>query len=57
MATQFFVKYIGDRYVTVAKAKTEQEAHILHSNDYQTCSESFYKWVIENTRKLGNKTA
>lgn len=50
--TRYFVKFIGDKNVSLAKAHTEQEAELLRRNQYESASESFYNWVRQNTRPV-----
>jgi hypothetical protein len=52
MDVQYFVKFIGDRYVTVAKARSSSEADTLRRNQYEPTTPEFYHWVRDNTRPL-----
>jgi len=50
--TQYFVKFISDKNVTIAKAETETDAKILMQNQYEPTTPEFYQWVIENTTRI-----
>lgn len=52
METRYFVKFIGDKHVTVAIAQTPADAEILLANQYEETTEAFYNWVRSNTRKI-----
>ena len=49
---QYFVKFIGDRHVTVAKAYSEYEADVLRRNQYEPTTPEFYEWVRRTTRPV-----
>ncbi len=52
MDTRYFVKFIGDKHVTVALAKTASEAKALQNNQFEETTAEFYNWVREKTRKI-----
>lgn len=53
MQTRYFVKFIGDKHVTVAKAQNPYQAEILLNNQYEETTLAFYTWVQQNTRQVG----
>jgi hypothetical protein len=52
METRYFVKFIGDKHVTIAKAATQNETEILRRNQYEETTENFYQWLSQNTRRI-----
>jgi hypothetical protein len=55
---QYFVKFIGDQHVALAKAHTDEEVEILLLNHYEATTEDFYDWVLQQTQPLNTvKTA
>lgn len=52
MNTRYFVKFIGDKNVTVAVARSENDAETLLANNYEETTADFYNWVQSNTRKI-----
>lgn len=52
METRYFVKFVGDKNVTVAVAKSSEEANILKQNQYEETTREFYNWVLSNTSKI-----
>lgn len=55
METQYFVKFIGDKNVALARAHNAHEAEVLRRNQYDACSRDFYQWVISNTAMLTSR--
>lgn len=53
METRYFVKFIGDKNVTLAVARSRAEARILTDNQYEETTKSFYEWLRSQTRKIG----
>ena len=51
METRYFVKFIGDTFVTVAKAQDAAEAQTLIDNQYEETTDDFYDWVRSITRR------
>ncbi len=49
METRYFVKFVGEKHVTVAKARNTQDVETLLRNQYEETTEIFYNWVRENT--------
>ncbi len=56
MGTKYFVKFIGDKHVTVAVARNEEEAQTLSRNHFEETTETFYNWVRSNTQPLSGHT-
>ena len=52
MQIRYFVKFIGDKFVTLAKAHDDAEASTLIHNQYEETTESFYNWVRTQTAQL-----
>lgn len=52
MGTRYFVKFIGDKHVTVALAHNTEEAQTLIRNQFEETTENFYRWVQANTQPL-----
>ncbi|MCI0712636.1 MAG: hypothetical protein L0154_20945 [Chloroflexi bacterium] len=52
MDIQYFVKFIGDKHVTVAKAYNENEAKVLRTNQYEKTTPQFYEWVRSKTNLI-----
>jgi hypothetical protein len=51
METRYFVKFIGEKHVTIAKAKSPNEVETLRRNHYEETTHTFYSWVYQNTQK------
>ena len=56
METRYFVKFVGDTFVTVAKAHSDTEAETLLDNQYEETTEEFFDWVRSNTSELSPST-
>lgn len=52
MESRYFVKFIGDKHVTVAIANSSEEANTLKHNQFEETTQSFYQWVQNQTRKV-----
>ncbi|MEM6282731.1 MAG: hypothetical protein AAF787_11100 [Chloroflexota bacterium] len=52
METRYFVKFIGDKHVTIAKAHNVAEAAVLIDNQYEETTEFFYNWVRQQTAQV-----
>ena len=52
METRYFVKFVGEKHVTVAKARTAQEVETLLTNQYEETTESFFNWIRDNTTQI-----
>lgn len=52
METRYFVKFIGDKNVTLALAHTESEAEILVNNQFEETTAEFYEWVRSQTSEV-----
>ncbi|MEM9952608.1 MAG: hypothetical protein AAF846_13465 [Chloroflexota bacterium] len=52
METRYFVKFIGDKHVTLAVASNTQEAETLKHNKFEETTQHFYQWVQSQTRKI-----
>ncbi len=55
MTTKYFVKFIGDKNVTLAKAHNRHQENILRRNNYEQTTEQFYQWVRSHTRLMTTK--
>lgn len=53
METRYFVKFIGDKNVTLAIAYSQDEATTLKRNQFEETTENFYKWVQSQTQRIG----
>lgn len=52
METRYFLKFIGDKHVTLAVAHTNNEAELLIHNQFEETTAEFYAWVRSQTTKL-----
>jgi len=52
METRYFVKFIGDKHVTLAKAQTRAQAETLKSNQFEETTAQFYRWVQAQTNRV-----
>lgn len=52
METRYFVKFIGDQYVTLAVAHNDNEAAILLDNQFEPTTEEFYRWLQAQTKQI-----
>jgi len=52
METRYFVKFIGDKHVTVAIAHNVNEAQTLIRNQFEETTQTFYHWVRSHTSKI-----
>jgi hypothetical protein len=52
MTIKYFVKFIGDRNVTLAKARDHEQEQILRHNNYEETTEEFYQWVRSETQPV-----
>lgn len=50
METRYFVKFIGDKNVTLAVARNQNEAAVLQQNQFEETSQSFFSWVQAKTQ-------
>jgi hypothetical protein len=53
METRYFVKFIGDKNVTLAVAYKPAEVEMLRRNHYEETTQSFYQWVQQHTHRIG----
>lgn len=53
METRYFVKFIGDKHVTIATAHNESEADTLVVNQFEETTETFFEWVKSQTQRIG----
>ena len=52
METRYFVKFIGEQYVTLAVAHSDEEAAVLLANQFEPTTEEFYHWLQEQTAQV-----
>ncbi|MCL4246794.1 MAG: hypothetical protein KJ065_01445 [Anaerolineae bacterium] len=52
METRYFVKFIGDQYVTLAVAHDDNESAILLDNQFEPTTEEFYRWLQAQTKQI-----
>ncbi len=52
METRYFVKFIGDKHVTLAVARSVNEAQVLIRNQFEETTAEFYSWVQSQTCKI-----
>ena len=52
MDTRYFVKFIGDKHVTLAVANSNNEAETLIRNQFEETTPEFYSWVQSHPQKL-----
>lgn len=52
METRYFVKFVGDKNVTLAVAHTNNEVIVLKNNQFEETTPEFYQWVRSQTRKV-----
>ncbi len=53
METRYFVKFVGDKHVTLAVARNRTEASMLKSNQFEETTQTFYQWVQSKTQQIG----
>lgn len=52
MTTKYFLKFIGDKNVTLAKAHDHEQEQILRRNNYEETTEEFYQWIWAETQPV-----
>jgi hypothetical protein len=52
MDTRYFVKFIGDKHVTLAVARSNSEAETLIRNQFEETTPEFYRWVQAQTKQI-----
>ncbi|MCC6617093.1 MAG: hypothetical protein IT320_26710 [Anaerolineae bacterium] len=52
METRYFVKFIGEQFVTLAVAHNDKEAATLLANQFEPTTEEFYHWLQEQTKQI-----
>lgn len=55
MQTKYFVKFIGDKNVTLAKAHDSHEEEVLVDNNYEETTQQFYNWLRSQTSLITAK--
>lgn len=52
MEMRYFIKFIGDKNVTLAVAHNNNEATVLKNNQFEETTAEFYQWVRAQTQKV-----